>query len=189
MARWPTWARRPAPLAHAAAPQGIRSNPLKIGDKIEGGDFTWGEYYSRAYCSRVYCSRGTIPPPPSFLLYIKEGRGSPQGQSKNPSRHPLSHLLSLSRSAWRSPVRGDTSPPPPPSCRAAGIDLIYYSFSLAGSRRRSRHRAVRVHISEVPLVAVLIGLEHEEIPLAAGRYNLAAGGCGLHRQRSNSPLR
>ena len=96
----------------------------------------------------------------------------------NPSSHlPLLLLLSLSRSAWRSPVRGEASPPPSPSRRAAGIDLIYYSLLLAGSRRRSRHQAVRVHISEVPLVAVLIGLEHEEITLAAGRYNLAAGGC------------
>ena len=134
--------------------------------------------------TRYYSSSSKFPP-----LY-KGGEGQPSRAMPNPSRHlPLLLLLSLSRSAWRSPVRGDTSPPPPPSRRAAGIDLIYYSFSLAGSRRRSRHRTVRVHISEVPLVAVLIGLEHEEIPLAAGRYNLAAGGCGFHRQRSNFPLR
>jgi hypothetical protein len=54
------------------------------------------------------------------------------------------------------------SPYPPPHRRASGFDLIYYSLSLAGSRRRSLHQAVRVHISDAPLVVALIGLDRDE---------------------------
>jgi hypothetical protein len=40
-----------------------------------------------------------------------------------------------------------------------GLDPIYFSAALAGSRRRRRHRAARVHISEAPFIAVLIGVD------------------------------
>lgn len=42
---------------------------------------------------------------------------------------------------------GNSSPYPSPRRCAAGIDPIYFSLLLAGSRRRRRHRAVRVQAS------------------------------------------
>ena len=81
---------------------------------------------------------------------------------------PTSLLLSSSCTAWRSPARGRTPPSTPPHHRAAEIHLATSSL-LAGSRRRSLHRAVRVDTAETLLMRRFIGLECEDPHLLTTR--------------------
>ena len=160
VARWPTWARRPAPRAHAAAPQGIRSNPLKIGDKIEGGGFTWGLLFTHEQCTREQY-RGTIPPPPSFPLPLglyKEEEGSPLLiHSFIPS-----HLsLSLPHVWFRNIgtcIRGLSSPPYARR-RAAGSSVQIFLLPLlrwTGARGTSSTPDVCRTAEVLPVVALAI---------------------------------